>query len=196
MIGDDSRTQNSDAPARRRLKLPCQFFSMSARLPSYRTIRKTISTSRKRYDYSMRSGRANLVTTRKLPGDSAVFRYSANWDVADSALFTWPRTRCSRKVALKVPRLEVLSGSESWKRFLREARAASRLDHPNLIPMLEAGAIGPVGYIVSAYVAGPSLEQWLRHNHGRVSPEWAARLVIASRTPSNTRTSGESFTAT
>jgi eukaryotic-like serine/threonine-protein kinase len=84
-----------------------------------------------------------------------------------------------RKVALKVPRLEVLSGSESWRRFLREARATSRLDHPNLIPMLEAGAIGPVGYIVSAYVAGPSLEQWLRHNHGRVSPEWGARLVVA-----------------
>ena len=41
--------------------------------------------------------------------------------------------------------------------------------------MLEAGSIGPVGYIVSAYVAGPSLEQWLRHNHGRVSPGWGAQ---------------------
>jgi eukaryotic-like serine/threonine-protein kinase len=84
-----------------------------------------------------------------------------------------------RMVALKVPRVGVLSGSESWTRFLREARAASRLDHPNLIPMLEAGAIGPVGYIVSAHVAGPSLEQWLRHNREGVSPGWAARLILA-----------------
>ena len=84
-----------------------------------------------------------------------------------------------RRVALKVPRAEVLSGSESWRRFLREASAASRLDHPNLIPMLEAGAIGPVGYIVSAHVAGPSLEQWLRHNRDGVSPGWGARLMLA-----------------
>jgi len=82
-----------------------------------------------------------------------------------------------RRVALKVPRVEVLSGTDGWRRFLREARAASRLDHPNLIPLLEAGAIGPVGYIVSAYVAGPSLERWLRHKGRRTSPRWAAQLV-------------------
>jgi hypothetical protein len=46
---------------------------------------------------------------------------------------------------------------------------------------LEAGSIGPVGYIVSAYVAGPSLEQWLRHNHGRVSPAWGARIDRSRR---------------
>jgi eukaryotic-like serine/threonine-protein kinase len=82
-----------------------------------------------------------------------------------------------RKVALKLPRVEVLSGTESWRRFLREARAASRLDHPNLIPLLDAGAVGPVGYIVSAFVPGPSLEQWLRHIRGACSPRWAAGLV-------------------
>jgi hypothetical protein len=47
--------------------------------------------------------------------------------------------------------------------------------------MLEAGSIGPVGYIVSAYVAGPGLEQWLRHNHGRVSPGWGARIARSRR---------------
>ena len=84
-----------------------------------------------------------------------------------------------RKVALKLPRIGILSGTESWRRFLREAQAASRLDHPNLIPLLEAGTIGPVGYIVSAYVAGPSLEQWLRHQQSAASPRWAAQLVAA-----------------
>jgi eukaryotic-like serine/threonine-protein kinase len=84
-----------------------------------------------------------------------------------------------RKVALKLPRVEVLSGTEGWRRFLREARAASRLDHPNLIPLLDAGTVGPVGYIVSAFVPGPSLEQWLRHNRDECSARWAARLVGA-----------------
>ncbi len=84
-----------------------------------------------------------------------------------------------RKVALKLPRLGVLSGSESWRRFVRESRAAARLEHPNLIPLLEAGTVGPVGYIVSAYVAGPSLEQWLRHQECAVSPKWGAQVVTA-----------------
>ncbi len=84
-----------------------------------------------------------------------------------------------RRVAVKVPRVEILAGSESWRRFLREARAASRLDHPNLVPLLEAGAVGPVGYIVSAFVPGPSLEQWLRGHSERANPRWAARLVAA-----------------
>ena len=102
-----------------------------------------------------------------------------------------------RKVALKLPRVEVLSGTEGWRRFLREARAASRLDHPNLIPLLEAGAIGPVGYIVSAYVAGPSLEQWLRHNRDGGSLLAGERSSSRSwPTPSSMRTSGESSTAT
>jgi eukaryotic-like serine/threonine-protein kinase len=84
-----------------------------------------------------------------------------------------------RRVALKVPRIEILSGSEGWRRFVRESRTASRLDHPNLVPLLEAGAIGPLGYIISAFVAGPSLEQWLRHNRGGAPPRWAAQLVAA-----------------
>src|SRR3954447_3575118 len=36
-----------------------------------------------------------------------------------------------RKLALKVPRVEVLSQAEAWRRFQLEAKAASRLDHPN-----------------------------------------------------------------
>jgi WD40 repeat protein len=82
-----------------------------------------------------------------------------------------------RLVALKLPRIDVFSGAESWKRFLREARAAGRLDHPNLTPLLEADAVGPVGYITSAYVPGPNLEQWLRHNPTGGEPRWAARLI-------------------
>jgi WD40 repeat protein len=82
-----------------------------------------------------------------------------------------------RRVALKVPRVEVLSGTEGWRRFVRESRASSRLDHPNLVPVLEAGSIGPMGYIISTYVAGPSLEQWLRHHRRIAPPRWAAQLV-------------------
>jgi eukaryotic-like serine/threonine-protein kinase len=82
-----------------------------------------------------------------------------------------------RKVALKLPRVGIVSGTETWRRFLREARAASRLDHPNVIRLLDAGTIGPLGYIVSVYVPGPSLEQWLQHKRRAVTARWGAQIV-------------------
>jgi eukaryotic-like serine/threonine-protein kinase len=85
----------------------------------------------------------------------------------------------NRRVALKLPRIGIVPGTESWRRFLREAQAASRLDHPNLIPLHEVGTIGPLGYIVSAYVAGPSLERWLRHKRRETSVRWGAHVVAA-----------------
>jgi WD40 repeat protein/tRNA A-37 threonylcarbamoyl transferase component Bud32 len=82
-----------------------------------------------------------------------------------------------RRLALKVPRIEVLSQGEAWRRFQLEARAASRLDHPNLVPLLETGHIGPIAYIASVYVEGPSLETWLARRQSPVPVRLAARLV-------------------
>ncbi|MGO9812910.1 MAG: serine/threonine-protein kinase, partial [Isosphaeraceae bacterium] len=83
-----------------------------------------------------------------------------------------------RKLALKVPRVEVLSRGDAWRQFLREAMAASRLDHPNLVPLLETGEIGAVGYIASVYVEGPSLEAWLARQTERMPTRHAARLIV------------------
>jgi eukaryotic-like serine/threonine-protein kinase len=82
-----------------------------------------------------------------------------------------------RPIALKVPRIEVLSESRAWRRFLREARTASRLDHPNLVPLLEAGTIGPVGYIASAFVDGPTLERCLKNSRVGAPARLGARLI-------------------
>jgi eukaryotic-like serine/threonine-protein kinase len=82
-----------------------------------------------------------------------------------------------RKLALKVPRVEVLSQAEAWRRFQLEAKAASRLDHPNLVPLLETGQIGPIAYIASVYVEGPSLDAWLARRQSQVPVRLAARLI-------------------
>ena len=62
-----------------------------------------------------------------------------------------------RQVALKVPQPEALITPEARKRFLREARAAAGLDHPNIVPVYEGGTVGTVAYIASAYCPGPTL---------------------------------------
>ncbi len=72
-----------------------------------------------------------------------------------------------RQVAMKVPRAGALMSADLRERFLREAKAAARLDHPNLAPVYEAGAIGPICYIVSAYCQGPNLADWLKQRWRR-----------------------------
>src|SRR5207244_5031760 len=51
-----------------------------------------------------------------------------------------------RDVALKVPRPEALASPELRERFVREARAAAGLDHPNLVAVYEAGEVGAICY--------------------------------------------------
>ncbi|WZP00015.1 protein kinase [Isosphaeraceae bacterium EP7] len=72
-----------------------------------------------------------------------------------------------RYVALKLPRADMLAKDDSRRRFLREARAAASLDHAGIVRIYEAGEVGPVAYIASAYIEGMNLAEWL---HGRTEP--------------------------
>ena len=82
-----------------------------------------------------------------------------------------------REVALKVPSPEALWMPELRRRFIREGLAAARLDHPNLIPVYEAGEASGVCYIASAYCNGPSLAAWLREHSQPIPWNIAAEIV-------------------
>jgi WD40 repeat protein/tRNA A-37 threonylcarbamoyl transferase component Bud32 len=63
----------------------------------------------------------------------------------------------SRLVAIKVPRAGAFRDSADEERFLREARAAAQLDHPNIVRVLEVGCENGLPYTVSTFVEGPTL---------------------------------------
>ena len=66
-----------------------------------------------------------------------------------------------RIVALKVPRGGRLTGAEG-EFFFREARAAAQLRHPNIVPVHEVGRDANTLFIVSDFVQGITLLDWLK----------------------------------
>ena len=85
-----------------------------------------------------------------------------------------------REVALKMPLPERALGPGDVRRFLREAQAAARLDHPHIVRVFDAGELGPLGYFIAAeFCAGPSLRQWLKAQNAPVPARTAAGWVAA-----------------
>lgn len=62
-----------------------------------------------------------------------------------------------REVALKVAKPNALNTEDRVKRFLREAKAAANLRHPNIVPVFDSGWDGRHHYIASAFISGESL---------------------------------------
>src|SRR5258706_6595217 len=67
-----------------------------------------------------------------------------------------------RTVAIKVMSREGEQTSGGETRFLREARAASAFNHPNIVTIYEIGETGEHTYIVMEYVDGRSLRDLIK----------------------------------
>ena len=84
-------------------------------------------------------------------------------------------TELDRVVALKIPRRSQLDPAET-QQFLREARAAAQVRHPNIVSVHEVGRDGDSVFIVSDYVDGANLKDWLTGT--RLSHREAAELCV------------------
>jgi WD40 repeat protein/serine/threonine protein kinase len=69
-------------------------------------------------------------------------------------------TLLHRVVAVKIPRQEQLDAKQT-DQFLREARAAAQLRHPNIVSVHEVGRHDGSVYIISDFVEGLTLADWL-----------------------------------
>ena len=78
-----------------------------------------------------------------------------------------------RRVAVKVLAGNLAEENNVRRRFLREARLAARLSHPNVVQVYDAGETEAHLFIVMEYVPGASLA-----GRGKISPEEAVQLVL------------------
>lgn len=87
-----------------------------------------------------------------------------------------------RAVAIKILRAELLADGTARQRFNREARAAARLKHPNIVAVYDSGHL-PNGsaYLVMELIEGRSLREEVRAHAsrlGQMRPERAAAILV------------------
>src|SRR5262249_31590215 len=85
------------------------------------------------------------------------------------------QVRLNRVVALKMIRAGGQAGEKAQARFRREAEAAARLQHPNIVQIHEVGEHNGHPYLALEYVDGGTLAQ--RTAAGPQPPREAARFV-------------------
>ena len=81
-----------------------------------------------------------------------------------------------KEVAVKVLNVSLVMNSTFVDRFLREARAAAQLDHPNVVRILNAGEEGGRHFIVMEMVSGENLRVRLARDQRLERPE-ALRII-------------------
>ena len=67
--------------------------------------------------------------------------------------------RLERPVAIKVLSPELAKDEAFRQRFIRESRTAAAVDHPNIIPIFEAGEANGVLFIAMRFVHGPNVQE-------------------------------------
>jgi len=89
-------------------------------------------------------------------------------------------TRLKRKVALKVLPVYFTADRDRLRRFEQEARAASTLNHPNIITIHEIGEIEVAHYLVTEFIDGETLRHRLMQGRLEISPALDVSLQVAS----------------
>jgi YVTN family beta-propeller protein len=92
-----------------------------------------------------------------------------------STVYLAENARLKRKVALKIIKPELAEDARFRDRFVRESQLAASLDHPNIVPIYEAGEEDGVLYIAMRYVRGTDLRDLIERD-GHLDPSRTARI--------------------
>jgi eukaryotic-like serine/threonine-protein kinase len=99
-----------------------------------------------------------------------------------------------RRVALKVLPRHVAKDKKTLERFRREARAAARLHHTNIVPVFEVGQDGDVVFYAMQFIQGQGLDRViddLAKLRTGSRPGGTGSLPLSDRAPRSSRVGGE-----
>jgi serine/threonine protein kinase len=84
--------------------------------------------------------------------------------------------RLNRRIALKILAPEFSRDERFRARFVRESRVAAAIEHPNIVPIYEAGEADGELFIAMRYVGGSDLEELIRRT-GPLGPSRVSSIV-------------------
>jgi serine/threonine-protein kinase len=96
---------------------------------------------------------------------------------ATASVFEGKHVQLGRAVAVKVLHEHLASDAEMRARFVREGRVAAKLEHPNVVGVLDVGIEGDIAYLVMERLVGQDAAAFL-HAGGRLTVEAALALVL------------------
>lgn len=89
-------------------------------------------------------------------------------------------TRLGRQVALKLLPARFTNDEDRVRRFEREARAVSAINHPNIITIYETGRADDIYYIATEFIEGSTLRKQMAETRLKLSEALDATIQIAS----------------
>ena len=126
------------------------------------------------YDFLKNSPVEGRDLTNTEFGDYHIIRRIGSGAMAD--VYLAEQHSLGRRVAIKILKPELTSDETYVKRFLREAKAAARLIHSNIVHIYEVGERDNLRYIAQEYVQGNNLAQYVQH-HGAMTPKQVFRVI-------------------
>ena len=140
------------------------------------------SDSTEHYDGTPASGD---FAERAIPAPEAIGRYRITNLIARGGFGVVYRATdesLQRDVAIKIPRRIRVGGDNDYSRWMAEARIVAMLDHPNIVPVYDAGSTGEYQfYVVSKFIEGCDLRAYLEKQRPSTAQcvEWIAAMADA-----------------
>src|SRR5678816_3912591 len=88
-------------------------------------------------------------------------------------------TRLDRPVSLKILPPDRVADPERKRRFIQEAKAASALNHPNIVTIYDIGSHNGVDFIAMEFIDGKTLDQMIPRHGMRLNDVLRFAIPIA-----------------
>src|SRR4030095_1013695 len=89
-------------------------------------------------------------------------------------------TQLDRAIALKILHSDVASDGQRMRRFVQEAKAASSLNHPNILTIHEIGESNSAHFIATEFIEGETLRERMAKSRLKLTESLEIAIQVAS----------------